>query len=90
MNRDALKMEMTLTKSKIAMNLRWKVVQCHKEEILGRRLSENYQETWKLRQKLGGSHVELLTHQTPQVTKNINQVGRQRQNSNAMEKEEDL
>lgn len=48
MNGDALKMEMTLTKSKIAMNLRWKVVRRHKEERLRYKLSEKYQETWKL------------------------------------------
>ena len=32
------------------------------------------------------SHRAIDTHQTLQVTKNINQVGRQRQNSNAMGK----
>jgi hypothetical protein len=39
MKRDALKMKMTLTKSKIAMNLRWKVVRRHKEERFRHRLS---------------------------------------------------
>ena len=38
----------------------------------------------------GLSHRAMDTHQTLQVTKNLKQVGRQRQNSNAMEKEEDL
>lgn len=38
-------------KSKIAMNLRWKVVRSHKEERFRHGLSENYQETWKLSRK---------------------------------------